>query len=133
MKNSLYKILSLTLALLMICSMSACKSNKDKNDNPNWWEDSGTTFVCKDGDTEKTIEVQVDENRDGTYHISFMFCVYGGGSCILDSISDEVTISEEYSQKMFSYSGKDVYEDQINIIYTPKEKTLTVTSYNELL
>ncbi len=133
MKNSLYKILSLTLAFLMICSMSACKSNKDKNDNPNWWEDSGTTFVCKDGDTEKTIEVQVDENRDGTYHISFMFCVYGGSSCLLDSISDEVTISEEDNQKLYSYTGKDVYGDQINIIYTPATKTLSVTSYNELL
>ena len=132
MKKSLHKILCLTLAFLMICSMSACKSNKDKNDNPNWWEDSGTTFVCKDGDIEKTIEVQVDENRDGTYHISFMFCVYGGSSCILDSISDEVTISEEDESSLFSYTGTDIYSDKINIIYSSKDKTLTVTSISEL-
>ena len=59
MKNSLYKILCLTLAFLMICSMSACKSNKDKSDNPNWWEDSGTTFVCKDGDTERLLKFRL--------------------------------------------------------------------------
>ena len=62
-----------------------------------------------------------------------MFCVYGGSSCILDSISDEVTISEEDNQKLYSYTSKDVYGDQINIIYTLAIKTLSVTSYNELL
>ena len=59
--------------------------------------------------------------------------MYGGSSCILDSISDEVTISEEDNQKLYSYTSKDVYGDQINIIYTPAIKTLSVTSYNELL
>ena len=113
-------------------SLSACQKT-EKPVNNEWWKDSGTTFVCKDGDIEKTIEVQVDENRDGSYHISFTFCVYGGSSCILDSISDEVTILEEDNQKLYSYTGKDVHGDQINIIYTPAIKTLSVTSYNELL
>lgn len=51
----------------------------------------------------------------------------------MDSISDEVTISEEDNQKLYSYTSKDVYGDQINIIYTLAIKTLSVTSYNELL
>ena len=57
----------------------------------------------------------------------------GSYDIFLDSISDEVTISEEDNQKLYSYTSKDVYGDQINIIYTPAIKTLSVTSYNELL
>ncbi len=76
MKNSLYKILCLTLAFLMICSMSACKSNKDKSDNPNWWEDSGTTFVCKDGDTERLLKFRLAKTEmDPTIFHLYSVCM----------------------------------------------------------
>ena len=67
-----------------------------------------------------------------TFHLSFFLNVYGGSSCILDSSSDEATLSEEDGSSLFSYTGTDIYNDKINIIYSSEDKTLTVTSINEL-
>lgn len=128
--KSVINVIIFILITLSCLSLSACQK-AEKPDNNEWWESSGTSFVCND-DKNKTIEIQVDENRDGTFHLSFFLNVYGGSSCILDSSSDEVTISEENGTTLFSYTGTDIYNDKINIIYSSKDKTLTVTSINEL-
>lgn len=128
--KSIINVIIFILIILSCLSLTACQK-AEKSDNNEWWKVSGTSFVCND-DKNKTIEVQIDENRDGTCHLSFFLNVYGGSSCILDSSSDEVTISEENGTTLFSYTGTDIYNDKINIIYSSKDKTLTVTSINEL-
>ena len=136
------------ILVLVIAVIPLNFNQQDYNENYEWWLDHSNsydkdTFGTMVADYNATfvsnkneyIKLYAYENRDGSVTLNFNILITGTGEelQILGTDSYQVKYSVTDNKHCWTYKNTNLFADEVVIIYSAEDRTLTVTSMAELL